>query len=113
MMMDWTQYRNQLFATLGEIDSISPAILKANELISSAAPAHPKLDTKMRELIALAVAVTTRCDGCISVHAATARAAGATKDELVEVLGIAIALNSGAALIYTARAFDAFSQSSD
>lgn len=113
MMKDWTDYRRELMGTLGQIGQISPDILKANDVISAAAPTNPKLDAKMRELIALAVAVTTRCDGCIAVHADAARRMGATKEELVEVLGIAIALNSGAALIYSARAFDAFAKSSD
>jgi AhpD family alkylhydroperoxidase len=110
MMKDWNSYRTDLVKVLGKIGEVSPDILKANELISSAVPAHPKLEPKMRELIALAVAVTTRCDGCISVHADAARKSGATKEELVEVLSIAIALNTGAALVYTARAYEAFSQ---
>lgn len=111
MMMDWNAYRKSLVSTLGEIGQISPDILKANALISAAAPAKPTLDPKLRELVAMAVAVTTRCDGCITVHADAARKAGATKEELVEVLSIAIALNAGAALVYSARAVDAFEAS--
>ncbi len=110
MLSDWNAYRGELMKTLGQVGAISPDILKANDLISAAAPAEPRLDAKTRELIALAVAVTTRCDGCIAVHSEAARKAGATKEEVVEALGVAIALNSGAALVYTARAFDAFNQ---
>lgn len=65
------------------------------------------LDAKTRELIALAVAVTTRCDGCIAVHTAEAAKHGATKEEVAEALGVAIALNAGAALVYSARVMDA------
>ena len=57
------------------------------------------LDAKTREL-ALAVAVTTRCDGCIASHAAAARQAGASQQEVAEALGTAIALNAGAAYVY-------------
>jgi len=60
-----------------------------------------------RELIALAVAVTTRCDGCISVHTDHAIKAGATEG-VAEALGVAIALNAGAALVYSARVLDAY-----
>ena len=65
-----------------------------------------KLDPKVHELIALAVAVTTRCDGCISVHAKKAVDLGASKEEVAEALSTAIALNAGAALVYSARVFD-------
>ncbi|GAA0708097.1 hypothetical protein GCM10009105_07370 [Dokdonella soli] len=66
------------------------------------------LDEKTRQLIALAVAVTTRCDGCITVHTDAAVKAGASKDEIAEALGVAVALNAGAALVYSARVLDAY-----
>lgn len=78
------------------------------DALGSATPETPVLGAKTRELIALAVAVTTRCDGCISVHAGLARNAGATEAELAEALGVAIALNAGAAWVYSARALEAF-----
>jgi AhpD family alkylhydroperoxidase len=64
-------------------------------------------------LIALAVAVTARCDGCITVHSELAAKNGATKEELVEALGVAVAVNAGAALVYSARTLDAFRASSE
>jgi hypothetical protein len=54
--------------------------------------------------------VTTRCDGCIAFHASEATKAGATVEELTEALGVAINLNAGAALVYSARTLDAFSK---
>jgi AhpD family alkylhydroperoxidase len=57
----------------------------------------------MLRLIALAVTVALRCDGCITVHRSRA-----TEEEIAEALGVAIAVNAGAALIYSARAMDAF-----
>ncbi|MEH3145040.1 MAG: carboxymuconolactone decarboxylase family protein [Methylobacterium frigidaeris] len=110
-MQDWNGYRTELAATLGQIGQISPDLLRAHDLIATATPKEPQLDAKTRELIALAVAVTTRCDGCIAFHSEAARKAGASKEEMVEALGVAIALNTGAALVYTARAFDAFTKS--
>ena len=61
-----------------------------------------------KKLIALAVAVTTRCDGCLSVHVDAAAKNGATREEIAEALAVAINLNTGAALTYTARALDAY-----
>ena len=59
-------------------------------------------------LISLAVAVTTRCDGCISIHSNEAAKAGATREEVAEALGVAIAMNAGAALVYSTRTLEAF-----
>jgi alkylhydroperoxidase/carboxymuconolactone decarboxylase family protein YurZ len=48
------------------------------------------------------------CDGCITVHTAAARQRGATKEEIAEVLGVAVSVNAGAAVVYSTRALDAF-----
>src|SRR3546814_12396722 len=53
---------------------------------------------KTRELIALSVAFTTRYDGCITVHVDAALKQGASREEIAEALGVAVALNAGAAL---------------
>ena len=66
------------------------------------------LDAKTRELIALAVAITLRCDGCIAVHTAAAKKLGATKEEIADALGVGISVNAGAALVYSTRTLDAF-----
>jgi AhpD family alkylhydroperoxidase len=56
----------------------------------------------------LAVAVTRQCDGCIVIHAGAALKHGATRDEIAEALGVAIAVNAGAALVSSTRAMDAY-----
>jgi AhpD family alkylhydroperoxidase len=68
------------------------------------------LGAKTRELIALAVAVTLRCDGCIAVHTEAAIKNGATKEEIAEALGVATAVNAGAALDSSSRVMDAFKE---
>lgn len=59
---------------------------------------------KFRELIAVAVACTTQCPYCIEVHAKAAKAAGATREELVETSMLAAALRAGAAATHGAMA---------
>jgi AhpD family alkylhydroperoxidase len=54
------------------------------------------------------VAVTRQCDGCIVVHTDAAIKEGATREEIVEALGVAVAVNAGAALIFSSRVMDAF-----
>lgn len=53
------------------------------------------------------MAVTRQCDGCIVVHAGAATRAGASREEIAEALGVAIAVNAGASLVYSARVLDA------
>ena len=108
MMEDWKAYLGQLNSTLGEIGKLTPDTVKGYMTLADAGKHTNHLDAKTRELIALAVAVTTRCDGCITVHTQAAVKAGATQGELTEALGVAIALNAGAALVYSARTLDAF-----
>jgi AhpD family alkylhydroperoxidase len=58
--------------------------------------------------VALAVAVTVRCDGCITTHVDLARKQGASKDEITDALGVAVMVNAGATLVFSARTLDAF-----
>lgn len=107
MMIDWNAYQKQLGATLGELAKLSPDTLRGYQTLSAANSKTGKLDEKTRQLISLAVAVTTRCDGCIVFHTDAALKAGATKEEIAESLGVAVAMNAGAALIYSTRVLDA------
>ena len=109
-MLDWNTYRQQLTVRIGEITKISPDTVKGYQILSAAARKTNQLEPKVRELISLAVAVTVRCDGCISLHTAAAARYGATREEIVEALGVAIALNAGAALVYSTRVLDAYQQ---
>ncbi|MGH8061896.1 MAG: carboxymuconolactone decarboxylase family protein [Pseudoxanthomonas sp.] len=106
-MLDWNEYRKELGPRIGEIGKLSPDTLKGYLTLSGAGEKTNHLDGKTRELIALAVAVTTRCDGCITVHVDAALKQGASREEIAEALGVAIALNAGAALVYSARVMDA------
>src|SRR5262245_13041088 len=107
-MHDWNNYRQQVVAGVGGIAKLSPDTVKGYATLGGAGAKTNRLDAKTRELIALAVAVSLRCDGCITVHAAEARKQGATKEEIAEALGVAISVNAGAALVYSTRTMDAF-----
>ena len=107
MMLDWNQYRQELLKRIGEFGRQSPATLRGYRELSQAGTQTARLDGKTRELIAIAVGVTRQCDGCITTHVAAAHQQGATAEEIAEALGVAIAVNAGAALVYSARAMDA------
>ena len=111
-MLDWNDYRNLILAGVGEIGKLSPDTVKGYAALSSAGAKTGQLDAKTRELIALAVAITLRCDGCIAVHSAAATKLGASKEEIAEALGVGISVNAGAALVYSTRTLDAFDAAS-
>ena len=67
-MLDWNTCRRQLTVRVGEIAKISPDTIKGYQALSAAGQKTNLLGPKIRELISLAVAVTVRCDGCITVH---------------------------------------------
>jgi len=106
-MLDWLDYRNELMGRIGDLGALSPDTVAGYQTLSGAGKKTGHLDEKTRQLIAIAVAVTTRCDGCITVHAGEALKHGATREEIAEALGVAVALNAGAALVYSARVMDA------
>lgn len=68
------------------------------------------LDVKTKELIALAISVTTHCDGCIAAHARGAARAGASVQEVAEMLGVTILMHGGPATVYGPRALAAFQE---
>jgi AhpD family alkylhydroperoxidase len=107
-MLDWNDYRKKVLSGVAQIARMGPDIVKGYRALGDAAGKTNLLGAKVNELIALAVAVTVRCDGCIAVHTANVIRAGATREEIAEALGTAIGVNAGAALVYSTRAMDAY-----
>lgn len=107
-MFDWKGYRREVQSRVADLGASAPEVMKAYAALSASGSKATHLDAKTREMIALAVAVTTRCDGCIASHVEAAVKYGASREEIAEALGVAIALNAGAALVYSARVMDCF-----
>jgi AhpD family alkylhydroperoxidase len=112
-MKDWNAYRSQLSAGAAELARFSPDTIRGYVAMSGAGQKTAHFDNKLRELIAVAVAITLRCDGCITVHTDAARRFGATKEELAEAMGVAISVNAGAAIVYATRTLDAYDASTE
>jgi AhpD family alkylhydroperoxidase len=85
-----------------------PGVYDGYRKMHETAYAAGALNQKTKELIALAIAVSRECDGCIASHARGAVRTGATEEEVAEALGVAIAMNGGPGTVYGARAFAAF-----
>lgn len=107
---EWTNRLSTLVKNIGNFAKANKPVATAFHNLEVATRENKVLDAKTHELIALAVAITTRCDGCISAHAGAAKKAGATKEEVAAALGTAIALNAGAAYVYSARTLDAYDE---
>ncbi len=107
---DWKNVRDSLMERVGDFAKANPQAVAGYARLEEGAGKGKALDPKTRELISLAVAATTRCDGCIAVHATKAKELGCTKEEIADALGVAVAMNAGAALVYSSRILEAFDQ---
>lgn len=87
-----------------------PEVTKAYAALSGAVMGEGALDRKTKELIALAISISLRCDGCIASHARAAARRGATEAEVAEAIGVAILMNGGPATVWGPRALAAFQE---
>lgn len=110
MYKEWTSQTTELSALLKDLRAGAPDVMKGFSALAQAALAAKALDTKTKELIALAIGVATRCDGCIAFHAQAALKQGASREELMETLGMAIYMGAGPSVMYAAQAMEAYDQ---
>lgn len=83
--------------TLGEL---APEAWKGFQAFDNAALADGAIPARTKELIAVAVALTTQCPYCIEIHAKRAKAAGCTETEIAETVMVAAALRAGGAITH-------------
>ena len=93
-------YHKEDLAKLKKMEGLAPEVMKAFWAFDKAAFADGAIPVKYKELIAVAVALTTQCPYCIAIHSDNARKAGATDAEMVEAAMIAAALRAGAAVTH-------------
>src|SRR6187431_904550 len=97
-------YQKENLAKLKKMDALAPEVMKAFWAFDKAAVAEGAIPVKYKELIAVAVALTTQCPYCIEIHSSNARKAGATEVELSEAGMVAAALRAGAAVTHATHA---------
>lgn len=106
-------YKDITESLVTNIKTLRPEIaetMKGFSMMAKAATAPGVLDPKTKELIALAIGVSGRCDGCIGFHSKTLVELGATRKEVEETLAVAIYMGGGPALMYAADALQAFDE---
>jgi AhpD family alkylhydroperoxidase len=113
MLKDWQEMTTELSTDIRSLRAGAPEVMKGFSALAQAALQANALDTRTKELIALAIAVATRCDGCIAFHTEAALKQGATRAEVLETMGMAIYMGAGPSVMYAAQALEAFDQVSE
>lgn len=103
-----SQVMHELIPLARDLRHAVPEVMKGFADLHRATMTPGALDTKTKELMALAISVTSRCDGCIASHAHGAATAGATDAEVAETIGVAVLMAGGPATVYGPRALAAF-----
>ena len=90
---------------IAAIGQLAPEAFAGFKALDKAALAEGAIPKKYKELMAIAVALTTQCPYCIQVHRKAAVAAGASDAELAETVFVAGALRAGAAVTHGTHVF--------
>ena len=110
MHKNWPDMAAELSVALKEVRNGAPDVMRAFGGMARAALEAKYLDVKTKELLALGIAVAVRCDACIAFHAEAALKHGATRDEVMETMGLAIYMGAGPSVMYAAQAVEAYDQ---
>src|SRR5690349_111757 len=97
-------YDKANLAKIKKMNELAPEVMKAFWAFDKAAVAEGAIPVKYKELIAVAVALTTQCPYCIDIHNGNARRAGATDTEITEAAMVAAALRAGGAVTHATHA---------
>jgi AhpD family alkylhydroperoxidase len=110
MSKSYPEITSRIAAGMRVLRKDIPETMTGFSTLAHAATSAGELDTKTKELIALAIGVATRCDGCIGFHMDALVKLGATRGEVQETLGMAVYMGGGPSVMYAADAILAFEQ---
>ncbi len=108
----YKEITGDLSKALGKLRKEIPDVMSGFSAMAQGATKDGALDKKTKELIALALGVAAKCDGCIGFHTQALHKLNASKEEVVETLGMAIYMGGGPSLMYAAEALAAFEEAS-
>jgi AhpD family alkylhydroperoxidase len=110
MKKGYPTFYNQVSSMMSAYGKESPSTMAAFMRLHKEASIDGVLSAREKELIALGIAITVRCDGCIAFHVHDALAAGASHEEVVETIGVAILMGGGPAVVYGSLALEALKE---
>lgn len=108
--MSWSDTRAQMRRALGTWNQAAPDVASGFTVLSKAAKAEGALDLRTKELIAIAIAVADRCEPCIMFHIDALSAAGGSREELVDALGMCVQMGGGPSVMYSAKALECWDE---
>ena len=110
MHKDWKDANKTLSHAISGYRSASPKTAEGFSALAQAATTPGALSVKTKELIALAIGIAARCDGCIGFHTKAAIQQGASREEILETIDMAIYMGGGPSYVYGAQALEAYDQ---
>ena len=110
MIKDYSKNYNNLTKLIDEIGTKIPETMKGFNALHKASISEGVLPSKTKEIIALGIAIAVRCDGCIAFHVHDALKAGASSEEIMETISVAILMGGGPALVFGCEAMEALEQ---
>lgn len=106
----YKEITNDLSSSLVMLRKEIPDVMNGFSALAHGSMKEGTLDKKTKELIALAIGITSHCDGCIGFHVQTLIKLGITRQEFLEMLGVAVYMGGGPSLMYAADALRAFEE---
>lgn len=108
--LSYPQQLEKIRTNMAALSQVQPEVMNGFANLHSAAATDGALDTVTKELIALAISVASRCDGCIAFHTHDALNAGATPQQIADALGVAVLMGGGPSVIYATHVMEAMEQ---
>lgn len=109
-MAKWNEKADAVFDFVGTLSKEYPGIAKGFGAMHQAVGEDGALTVKQKELIALGIAISIRCEGCIACHVRDSLANGATQQEIVETIGVAVLMGGGPSIVYGDKAYKAMKE---
>lgn len=110
MKTNYVEYQKHLEERLAQLGQEIPGSMSGFARLHKKAVEEGALSSKVKEMMALAISIVVGCEGCIAYHVHDAVAAGATRQELLETIGVGLLMVGGPGSIYAAHALDAIEQ---
>ncbi len=110
MSKDFAAIHQGVVSGMGDIGGDAKGVMAGFFQMHKSATAEGEVPTRYKELMALAIAIAVRCEGCIACHVHDALEAGATRGEVVEAIGVAVMMGGGPAVVYGIEAREALDQ---
>ncbi|GAB5437370.1 carboxymuconolactone decarboxylase family protein [Falsiruegeria mediterranea] len=108
--MSWTDKLSATRAGLRNLNGAIPDTAKAFGSLGKSVKQGGTLDYKTQEFVALGISIADRCEPCISLHVEALAKAGATREEIADVLGMCIQMGGGPSMMYAAKALECFDE---